>query len=324
MKAKERAAWLRSEIARHNASYYVQDAPEIPDADYDELVRELRSLEEEHPELREDTSVTQKVGAEPSAVFSEVVHVEKMLSLDNVFDTDELEQWALRAAKGLSIDVDDLDFAVEPKIDGLALSITYVDGQLIQAATRGDGRVGEDVTDNVKTIKNVPKLLKGTTGRVEVRGEVFLAKSDFEELNKRQRDAGAKEFANPRNAAAGSLRQKDSAATAQRPLSFLGYQLVDLDNSLNFSSYKSTIDQLSNWGFLTAGELSVERGVKKMVARSSWFEEHRHSLVYDIDGVVIKIDNLAQREDLGFTSRCLLYTSPSPRDRQKSRMPSSA
>ena len=303
MKPAERAEWLRAEIARHNASYYVKDAPEIPDADYDVLVRELRALEDDHPELRNDASVTQKVGAEPSAVFSEVVHVEKMLSLDNVFDTDELEQWAQRAAKGLSVDVNDLDFAIEPKIDGLALSITYVDGQLIQAATRGDGRVGEDVTDNVKTIKNVPKSLKGATGRVEVRGEVFLAKADFEELNKRQRDAGAKEFANPRNAAAGSLRQKDSAATAQRPLSFLSYQLVDLDNSLNFTSYKATIDQLSNWGFLTSKELSVEHGVKKMIARSSWFEEHRHSLVYDIDGVVIKLDVLAQREDLGFTSR---------------------
>ena len=303
MSAAERAEWLRAEIARHNSSYYVKDAPEIPDADYDALVRELRALEEDHPELRNDASVTQKVGAEPSAVFSEVVHVEKMLSLDNVFDTDELEQWAQRAAKGLSVDVNDLDFAVEPKIDGLALSITYVNGQLIQAATRGDGRVGEDVTDNVKTIKNVPKSLKGATGRVEVRGEVFLAKADFEELNKRQRDAGAKEFANPRNAAAGSLRQKDSAATAQRPLSFLSYQLVDLDNSLNFTSYKATIDQLSNWGFLTSKELSVEHGVKKMIARSSWFEEHRHSLVYDIDGVVIKLDNLAQRADLGFTSR---------------------
>ncbi|MEI6855449.1 MAG: NAD-dependent DNA ligase LigA [Acidimicrobiaceae bacterium] len=303
MSTAERAEWLSAEIARHNSSYYVKDAPEIPDADYDALVRELRALEEDHPELRNDASVTQKVGAEPSAVFSEVVHVEKMLSLDNVFDTDELEQWAQRAAKGLSVDVNDLDFAVEPKIDGLALSITYVDGQLIQAATRGDGRVGEDVTDNVKTIKNVPKSLKGAIGRVEVRGEVFLAKADFEELNKRQRDAGAKEFANPRNAAAGSLRQKDSAATAQRPLSFLSYQLVDLDNSLNFTSYKATIDQLSNWGFLTSKELSVEHGVKKMIARSSWFEEHRHSLVYDIDGVVIKLDVLAQREDLGFTSR---------------------
>ena len=303
MSTAERAEWLSAEIARHNASYYVKDAPEIPDADYDALVRELRALEEDHPELRNDASVTQKVGAEPSAVFSEVVHAEKMLSLDNVFDTDELEQWAQRAAKGLSVDVNDLDFAVEPKIDGLALSITYVDGQLIQAATRGDGRVGEDVTDNVKTIKNVPKSLKGAIGRVEVRGEVFLAKADFEELNKRQRDAGAKEFANPRNAAAGSLRQKDSAATAQRPLSFLSYQLVDLDNSLNFTSYKATIDQLSNWGFLTSKELSVEHGVKKMIARSSWFEEHRHSLVYDIDGVVIKLDVLAQREDLGFTSR---------------------
>ena len=303
MKPAERAEWLRAEIARHNASYYVKDAPEIPDADYDVLVRELRALEDDHPELRNDASVTQKVGAEPSAVFSEVVHVEKMLSLDNVFDTDELEQWAQRAAKGLSVDVNNLDFAVEPKIDGLALSITYVNGQLIQAATRGDGRVGEDVTDNVKTIKNVPKSLKGATGRIEVRGEVFLAKADFEELNKRQRDAGAKEFANPRNAAAGSLRQKDSAATAQRPLSFLSYQLVDSDNSLNFTSYKATIVQLSNWGFLTSKELSVEHGVKKMIARSSWFEEHRHSLVYDIDGVVIKLDVLAQREDLGFTSR---------------------
>ena len=303
MKPAERAEWLRAEIARHNASYYVKDAPEIPDADYDVLVRELRALEDDHPELRNDASVTQKVGAEPSAVFSEVVHVEKMLSLDNVFDTDELDQWAQRAAKGLSVDVNDLDFAVEPKIDGLALSITYVNGQLIQAATRGDGRVGEDVTDNVKTIKNVPKSLKGATGRIEVRGEVFLAKADFEELNKRQRDAGAKEFANPRNAAAGSLRQKDSAATAQRPLSFLSYQLVDSDNSLNFTSYKATIVQLSNWGFLTSKELSVEHGVKKMIVRSSWFEEHRHSLVYDIDGVVIKLDVLAQREDLGFTSR---------------------
>jgi len=299
----ERVSWLRVEISRHNASYYINDAPEIPDADYDALVRELRSLEEAHPELRDESSVTQNVGTKPSTVFSEVIHVEKMLSLDNVFDVSELEQWAQRAAKGLSLSVDELDFAVEPKIDGLALSITFVNGALIQAATRGDGRVGEDVTDNVKTIKNVPQLLKGSTGRIEVRGEVFLAKDDFEALNKRQRESGAKEFANPRNAAAGSLRQKDPAATAQRPLSFLAYQLVDLDNTLNFSSYIATIKQLGAWGFLTSKETSVEHGSAKMIARSSWFEEHRHSLVYDIDGVVIKLDKLSQREELGFTSR---------------------
>jgi DNA ligase (NAD+) len=193
---------------------------------------------------------------------------------------------------------------VEPKIDGLALSITFVSGDLTRAATRGDGRTGEDVTDNVRTIRNVPSSLKGVTrGRIEVRGEVFLARDDFLEMNAQQIALGAKEFANPRNAAAGSLRQKDPEATAKRPLSFLAYQLVDLDAALAFTSYTDTIRQLASWGFLTAAESSRESGAAATVTRSDWFEAHRHDLPYDIDGVVIKVDDLAQRLQLGFTSR---------------------
>jgi DNA ligase (NAD+) len=295
---------LRSELTRHNDAYFVNDAPTIPDADYDALARELRALEAEHPELANDESVSKSVGAPASAVFSEVVHAEPMLSLDNVFDVVELEAWALRCAKGLGADANSLTFAVEPKIDGLALSISYVDGAFTQAATRGDGRIGEDVTDNVHTIHNVPATLgKSVRGRFEVRGEVFLAKTDFEALNQRQRDLGAKEFANPRNAAAGSLRQKDPKVSASRPLSFLTYQLVDLDGTLSFTRYADTLKQLAAWGFLTAAETVMEKGVTAMVERSNWFEEHRHDLIYDIDGVVIKIDDLHQRSQLGFTSR---------------------
>jgi len=304
MTPAERIAFLRGELARHNEAYFVHDAPIIPDGDYDALKRELLELEDAHPELRSDTSVSSTVGAPAAEAFSPVTHAEPMLSLDNVFDVEELTAWALRAAKGLGASVDDLHFAVEPKIDGLAMSITYLNGELVQAATRGDGRVGEDVTENVRTIANVPKVLNGLVpGRVEVRGEVFLAKADFAALNERQRELGAKEFANPRNAAAGSLRQKDATMTAQRPLSFLSYQLVDLENNFSFTRYQETLQQLHAWGFLTAKETVVEHGLSAMTQRSDWFEVHRHDLDYEIDGVVIKIDNLAQREELGFTSR---------------------
>jgi DNA ligase (NAD+) len=302
--AAEHAARLRAEIERHNEAYYVHDAPSLPDADYDALVAELRELERQHPELADRDSVTQKVGAPVATIFSEVRHAEPMLSLDNVFDVEELRAWGERAAKGLELDPAALVYAVEPKIDGLALSILYVNGSLVQAATRGDGRVGEDVTGNVRTIKNVPAALAGaSSGRVEVRGEVFLAKQDFFDLNARQRQLGEREFANPRNAAAGSLRQKDPSVTAARALSFLVYQLVELDGAASFTSYVDTIAQLATWGFLTAPETTVEVGVEAMIQRSGWFEVHRHELRYQIDGVVIKIDDLAQRGRLGFTSR---------------------
>jgi DNA ligase (NAD+) len=300
----ERAARLRAEIAEHNEAYYVRDAPTIPDADYDALVHELRALEAAHPELHTPDSVTATVGARPATVFDAVVHAEPMLSLDNVFDVSELREWAERASRALGVAPADLRFAVEPKIDGLALSIVYQDGRLVQGATRGDGRVGEDVTANVLTIANVPSTLEGAPpGRVEVRGEAFLARDDFLELNARQRAAGAKEFANPRNAAAGSLRQKDPAVSALRPLSFLAYQLVAPSLEASCTYYLETIAQLSAWGFLTAPETRLEIGVEAMIARSNWFEEHRHDLRYQIDGVVIKLDDLGERERLGFTSR---------------------
>ena len=304
MNRAERAARLRAEITMHNEAYYGHDAPTIPDADFDALVRDLRALEEQYPELNVEGSVTHRVGAPVSAVFTPVRHAEPMLSLDNVFDHDELYAWSERAAKGLGVHARELVFMVEPKIDGLALSIRYVDGVLTQAATRGDGRVGEDVTENVRQIRNVPSSLGASVrGSIEVRGEVFLAKSDFLEMNARQRELGLKEFANPRNAAAGSLRQKDPGVTASRPLSFLSYQLVDRDRTLSYTMYSETIRQLAEWGFLTAEESTFEVGADAMIARSDWFEVHRHELRYQIDGIVVKIDNLSMRERLGVTSR---------------------
>jgi len=297
----QRARELREEIARHREAYFVHDAPVIPDAEFDLLVRELREIELAHPELVSDESFL--VGAAASSVFSPVRHAEAMLSLDNVFDADELRSWSDRVIKSLDRDHgDDVAFSVEPKIDGLALSITYEGGALVRAATRGDGRVGEDVTDNVRTIAHVPHDIDATA-RLEIRGEVFLAVADFEALNAAQRAAGGKVFANPRNAAAGSLRQKDSAVTATRPLSFLAYQLVDLDGVLGLATHAATLDTLDRWGFLVAPETRIVRGVAAMIEHSTWFEQHRHDLRYDIDGTVVKLDDLAARAALGSTSR---------------------
>ena len=296
----QRVVELRDLITRHSEAYFVHDDPVLPDADYDALVGELRELERAHPDLADERS--NRVGAPASTVFSPVRHGEAMLSLDNVFDEEELRAWSDRVLKGLDSSVP-LAFSVEPKIDGLALSITYIDGELIQAATRGDGRVGEDVTDNVRTIANVPHQLIGARGSFQIRGEVFIAKADFETLNETQREKGAKIFANPRNAAAGSLRQKDSSVSASRPLSFLAYQLVDLDATLAFTTHRATLDQLSAWGFLVAPETLIVSGIGDMIARSSWFEEHRHDLTYDIDGTVVKLDDLTARRALGSTSR---------------------
>lgn len=298
-----RARWLREEIARHNEAYFRDDAPEIPDADYDALVRELRALEASNPALADVSSVTQHVGAPVSSVFSPVVHGEVMLSLDNVFDPEELRAWCERTARLAGVASESLAYVVEPKIDGLALAITYDDGELVRAATRGDGRVGEDVTDNVRTIANVPRTLAGVTGRFEVRGEVFLSHADFAALNERQRALAQKEFANPRNAAAGSLRQKDPSVTASRSLSFLAYQLAPLATTLSCTTHLDTLDQLASWGFLTAPEASRVEGESGVLSRSEWFETHRHDFDYDIDGVVIKVDDLALRETLGATSR---------------------
>ncbi len=301
--ASERVAWLRAEITRHNDAYFVHDAPILPDADYDELVRELRRLEAAHPSPDASRSPAATVGAPPDATFQPVRHAEAMLSLDNAFDEGDLRAWAERVARSLGIDPDGLAFAVEPKIDGLALSIHYDEGVLTQAATRGDGATGEDVTANVRTVATVPSSLAAVPGRVDVRGEVFLAKSDFAELNELQRRRGDREFANPRNAAAGSLRQKNAAVTAERALSFLAYQVVDPVNVLQVTSQGALLAKLATLGFLVAAEARVVVGVDAMIAQTSWFEDHRHDLPFEVDGAVVKVDDFSLRSAVGSTSR---------------------
>ena len=299
----ERVAWLRSQIALHNNAYFVHDSPLIPDADYDELVRELRRLERADPSLVVPTSPSQTVGATPDSAFQPIRHSEAMLSLDNVFDESELRTWADRVARGLDLDAQSIAFAVEPKIDGLALSIHYDDGVLTWAATRGDGQTGEDVTANVRTVASVPPSIGRVAGGLDVRGEVFLEKDAFLGLNRLQRERAEREFANPRNAAAGSLRQKNPAVTAERALSFLAYQVVDPSNELGVTSQGALLARLAQVGFLVAADARVVVGVDAMVERSSWFESHRHDLSFDVDGVVIKVDEFSQRAQLGSTSR---------------------
>ncbi len=294
----DRLEYLRSEVARHARAYFEHDTPEIPDADYDALVRELRALEADVP----GGKLSETVGAPPSTTFDPVVHAEPLLSLDNVFDAAELTTWAERTLRVVELSPDECEFSVEPKIDGLALSILYEEGHLRRAATRGDGRVGEDVTDNVRTIASVPTTLP-TRSRLEIRGEVFMEKAAFEALNESQRARDLKVFANPRNAAAGSLRQKDPSVSASRPLDFLAYHVVDLDETEHVVSQSAALELLREWGFRVAAEARRVRGVSEAVEASDWLLAHRHDLLYEIDGAVIKVDDLALRSRLGSTSR---------------------
>jgi DNA ligase (NAD+) len=301
---------LREEIAGHNEAYFLHDEPTIPDADYDALVVELRRLEAAHPELAAAGSPTQRVGAAPSATFAPVEHRIAMMSLDNAFDDDELRAWSERLTRVLGVDrLDDVDFSVEPKIDGLAMSITYERGRFTQAATRGDGVTGEDVTANVATIATVPAVLKGTRlpALIEVRGEVYLPIKEFEALNEHQEREGLRMFANPRNAAAGSLRQKDPAVTATRPLAFIAYQLGMLEatstSPFRSRSHAATLVALRDAGFETAPETSSLHGFTAVLERCAWIEAHRHDFDYEVDGIVVKLDDLDLRERAGTTSR---------------------
>ncbi|CAB4786814.1 MAG: NAD-dependent DNA ligase LigA [Actinobacteria bacterium] len=302
----KRVEELREQIAFHSERYFVEDSPVIPDADYDQMVKELIGLEAAHPELVVESSPSLRVGAPTSTAFSPVSHGQPMLSLDNVFDEAELREWSERLVKSLGRD--DVEFSIEPKIDGLALSILYVDGQYSVSATRGDGRIGEDVTANVATMASVPQALNGvkSTGRLEVRGEVYIDKVAFGQLNASLAQAGERLFANPRNTAAGSLRQKDPVATARRPLSFLAYQLVVLEGHEELASitgHDQALAALDRFGFSVAPTVQHVRGELAMVEASGWFETHRHDLPYEIDGVVIKATRLADRDLLGSTSR---------------------
>ena len=308
---KERLEALSKQIAHHNQRYHLLDNPEIADADYDTLVRELRRLEDEHPEWVQGSSPTGKVGATPSGLFAPVRHQAPMMSLDNAFDDEEIEAWGLRLARSLGREsVDDLGFSVEPKVDGVAMSITYLEGIFHQAATRGDGVTGEDVTANVATIASVPMQLSGTgfPAILEVRGEVYLPLEAFTAMNEHARTAGTKEFVNPRNAAAGSLRQKDPKVTATRPLAFFGYQVGQLEGVPSGSSFESTthaemLAALRTAGIPVSPDTVSVRGITAVIKRGHELEALRHSLAYDVDGVVIKLDDLALREVAGATSR---------------------
>ncbi len=293
---------LRAQVAYHNERYHALDDPEISDADYDAMVRELRQLETDHPDLVVDDSPSQQVGSAISTAFSPVTHRVPMMSLDNAMDADELRAWAERVVKGLDGQVP--TFVCELKFDGLAISLRYEEGRFVQAATRGDGRVGEDVTANVATIEDVPaQLPAGAPSVLEVRGEVYMSRSSFEQLNARAVAAGEKTFVNPRNSAAGSLRQKDPAITASRNLSFFGYQLGEVVGAPEFVSHVAMLDYASSLGFAINDHLRTFESIDDVAAHCLRWQEGRHDLDYDIDGVVIKVDDVAQRERLGFTSR---------------------
>ena len=293
---------LRAQIAHHNERYHTLDDPEISDADYDALVRELRQLEADHPDLASDDSPTGLVGGAISATFSPVTHRVPMMSLDNAMDADELRAWADRVTKGLDGAVP--TFVCELKFDGLAISLRYENGRFVQAATRGDGRVGEDVTANVATISDVPHVLPdGAPEVVEVRGEVYMTRSSFEQLNERAVAAGEKTFVNPRNSAAGSLRQKDPAITASRNLSFFSYQLGEVIGGPEFTSHVTMLDFAAGLGFAVNDHVRTFTTIDEVASHCLHWQEHRHDLDYEIDGVVIKLDDTAQRERLGVTSR---------------------
>ena len=310
-----RAAELRREIAHHNHRYYVLDDPEISDPEYDALLRELAELEERHPRLRTPESPTQRVGGEPLERFGQVRHPQPMLSLANARDEDELHAWEQRIHGVLerhSRTGDRLEYVTEPKVDGLAVSLVYEDGVLARGSTRGDGEIGEDVTQNLKTIGAIPLVLgvanagKGASIKapalVEVRGEVYLPLADFSRLNEERAGAGEPTFANPRNAAAGSIRQLDPKVAASRPLSIWCYGIgasVGLDHAGHFES----LEWLRARGFKVSDNVEVHADIESVLTACRAWEERREQLDYEADGVVVKVDDYGLQEVLGVAGR---------------------
>lgn len=303
--APERAAELRRVLEHHNRLYYVLDEPEIGDDEYDALIDELRALETEHPELRTADSPTQRVGAPPLERFEQVQHAEAMLSLANARNEEELRAWETRLAnylKRLDITASEFSYTTEPKIDGLAITLTYEDGVLVRGATRGDGRVGEDVTQNLRTIREVPLRIKDAPELIEVRGEVYLPIAAFKALNERRAEAGEPTFANPRNSAAGSIRQLDPALAAERPLSTWIYGIGAV-RGLDLGTHMDEVEWLRDRGFKVNPDTAHHQGVEAVVGRCHWWEERRESLDYEIDGVVVKVDERALWRELGVVGR---------------------
>ena len=300
----DRVDELRAMIRHHSKLYFDEDAPEIPDADFDALVRELRALEEEFPDLLTVDSPTQQVGG--AATFAPVRHGAPMMSLDNVFDFVELTAWGGRLERRLTaIEASTkVDLVAELKIDGVAISLRYERGKLAQAATRGDGRVGEDVTANARAIAPIPKTLpKGAPAVLEVRGEIFMPLDVFERVNQAQVEGGLRTYANPRNTAAGSLRQKDASITASRELAFWSYQLGQVEGGPPFTSHHDTLQWLSEMGFPVNPEITVVHDLPQAYEFCERWQQRRHDLAYEVDGVVLKVDELALRPGLGETSK---------------------
>lgn len=300
--ARTRAGDLRKWINEHNYHYYVLDAPVIADAEYDRLMRELLAIEARWPELAAPDSPTRRVGASPVSAFGEVRHALPMLSLDNAFSEQDLLDFDRRVRERLG--VRQVTYVGEPKLDGLSVSVMYEQGLLVRGGTRGDGRVGEDITENIRTVHTVPMRLRGdrVPERLEVRGEVVIRRSDFQRLNEQRLEDGERPFANPRNAAAGSLRQLDSRVTARRPLTFFTFGVGDCSVSLG-DSHHAALEHLRRWGFRVNEEVRTLEGAEACLAYYHRLLARRDELDYEIDGVVFKVDGLQAREQLGFTSR---------------------
>ncbi|HEX5489216.1 MAG TPA: NAD-dependent DNA ligase LigA [Rhodanobacteraceae bacterium] len=302
---QRRAARLRAAIEDANHRYYVVDDPSIPDAEYDALMRELEALEAEHPELASPDSPTRSVGARATGGFAEVRHAVPMLSLSNAFTDDEAAAFVRRIAQTLGIDEDKLAFSAEPKLDGLAISLRYEDGAFVQGATRGDGTVGEDVTTNLRTIRAIPLKLRGRgyPRVLEVRGEVYMPKAGFEAFNERARARGERTLANPRNGAAGSLRQLDPRVTASRPLAFYAYAIGEVQGGTLPGSHSETLAQLRQWGLPISPQIECVKGLQGLLDYYRRMGERREALPYEIDGVVYKLDRYDQQNEMGYVSR---------------------
>ncbi|OON79683.1 NAD-dependent DNA ligase LigA [Streptomyces tsukubensis] len=300
--ARDQHAQLAEQIEEHRFRYYVKDQPVVSDAEFDRLMRSLQELEESHPSLRTPDSPTQKVSGAYETEFTEVAHRERMLSLDNAFDDEELAAWAERVAK--DVGTPGYHFLCELKVDGLAVNLTYEKGRLTRAATRGDGRTGEDITPNVRTIADIPVRLSGERipELVEIRGEVYFPMEAFQELNARLVEAGDKPFANPRNAAAGSLRQKDPKVTATRPLHMVVHG-IGAREGFDIDRLSHAYDLLREWGLPTSDHNRAVEGLAAVREFISYYGEHRHSVEHEIDGVVVKLDEIPLQGRLGSTSR---------------------
>jgi DNA ligase (NAD+) len=314
MNRAERAALLRAEIERHNRLYHHEDSPEISDTEYDRLFQELVEIEAQDPSLQTPDSPTLRVGSQPSEGFEEHSHLLPMLSLDNAFGEDELRAFDERVKKGLETE-DEIEYEIELKFDGLSLSLTYVDGLLVTGATRGDGTTGENITENVRTIRDIPlRLRNGPMGSVEIRGEAVMFKSVFDDLNRTRVEAGEQAFANPRNAAAGGMRQLDSRLAAERKLSFFAYG-IGAGDAPGDGTQLGMLQALTEMGFPNRADAMVFKGVKPLMERIAAIIDSRPDLHYGIDGCVIKVNNLADQVKLGSTARgprwAIAYKFPS-------------